>query len=477
MKTQEFDNWFTFSKEGFEILQQSRPKASVAKELVSNAFDAGANVKVSVKVVPDGVMLLVEDDGDGFSTVSHAWDVYAANYTRRGDPEVSGRFNLGEKELISLSRWAKITTVGTTVLFREDGKRVVTKNRRKRGTKVEVLMPWTREDATDVVEGLKLIIPRNGRKYRVNGELVETPTILVEWVASLRTVLQSAPNQPMRETTRKTVMEIFAPKEGESAMLCELGVPIQPIESLFSANVRQKVPLTPNRDTVRESYLKRIYTEILNATHELMPPEEFAETWVRTGIEDDRVSADAVHAVVKHRYGGADKVMFASNSRQANVDAMDEGKTLIHSRQLSAGERERLRDVGGIQSAYQVYGHPVDVTAIVPPESIPRPEEFCKWVRELAAEVGLYPTIIFINDRGARMAACCTMNSENPMLTFNIARLYQSWFTGRGSKQVKLLIHELAHAYGNGDKVHGYTWGNSCAEIGAILVEKGYKVV
>ena len=42
-------------------------------------------------------------------------------------------------------------------------------------------------------------------------------------------------------------------------------------------DVMQKVPMPPNRDTVAESYLRKIYTEVLNAMHDKMEREQFSE--------------------------------------------------------------------------------------------------------------------------------------------------------------------------------------------------------
>ena len=472
MVSKSYESWFTFSTEGFRVLQSSRPKADVAKELVSNGFDADANVVVLVRVVDDGVMMDVQDDGEGFSNVSFAWDVMAANYEKRGNPEVRGRFNLGEKEIVSLCTWAKIMTVGTTVMFQEDGTREVVENGRKSGTHVQLLLPWKKRDAAEVVDGLSGIIPPEHLSYSVNGRIIFRPKVLVGWEASLTTVLQEGPDQPLRERRRKVVMEIFQPL-GKDAFLYEMGIPIQKIECFYSVNVQQKVPMPPNRDTVRESYLKRLYTEVLNATHGIMPEEEFAETWVRTGIEDKRVKKAAVDSVIEHRYGGADKVVFASSNRDSNMQALDAGKILIQGRQLSGAERERLRDVGGIKTSHQVFGRAVDMMLTVMPESVPGNAEFSRWVGDIGRAVGLRPTVSYVSDKNARMSACCTANTEKPIVTFNVGLLGEDWFFGRGEKQLRLIIHELGHAYGNGETGHGYTWGNSCAEIGARLALSG----
>ena len=72
-----------------------------------------------------------------------------------------------------------------------------------------------------------------------------------------------------------------------------------------------------------------------------------------------------------------------------------------------------------------------------------------------------------IEDKGARHIACCTMNSLNPTMEFNTRYLNNTFFEGRGSRQLDLVIHEPGHAAANGAYEHGPTWGNSCVTVGA----------
>ena len=143
--------------------------------------------------------------------------------------------------------------------------------------------------------------------YRVNGKRVEHPAPLLAHECALNTVLQSSPGDPMRRTRRKTTMGISRPASPDGkGWLYEMGLPVQPIDAPYDVDVQQKVPLNPNRDTVGEAYLQDIYSELLNAMHELMRNEEFGETWVRTAVEDSRITEGAARSTLRKRYG--DKV-------------------------------------------------------------------------------------------------------------------------------------------------------------------------
>ena len=52
------------------------------------------------------------------------------------------------------------------------------------------------------------------------------------------------------------------------------------------------------------------------------------ETWVRTAVEDNRISEGAAHMTVKQRFG--EKTVIWSANRNANLEAIDQGFQVIH---------------------------------------------------------------------------------------------------------------------------------------------------
>ena len=444
-------------------------------ELVQNAFDEDTATVCSVSVyhyVECGVRIVVKDDGDGFANPKNAWEVNGPN-PKRGMPEKRGMFNAGSQQAISAATEAKVMTVGYTIEFPESGGRVVKRNRRKKGTEVVLVMPWSITDAEELRNKLRLVRPPSHCRYLINGKQVAHAEPLKVHETTLDTVIQEGPGEPMRRTRRKIRIEISRPVSADGkGWIFDQGMPIQQIDSCFDVNVMQKIPQNPNRDTVSESYLQDIYSELLNAMHDDMERDEFSETWVRTAVEDKRVSEDAARATVQNRLG--EKAVMWSSNRNANLEALDNGFQVIHPRTMSREEREHLHEKGGLQSASAVFGksmggdgdpHFKEVDVSGDSEK----EAFARWVVELGGYVGVGVEVKFIHNTRTFALADCSSGTTRPTMRFNLARLNDEFFTGRGQQQLWIVIHELGHALSKGVFGHGYGWGDSCAAAGAMV--------
>ena len=252
-----------------------------------------------------------------------------------------------------------------------------------------------------------------------------------------------------------------------------MGIPSQEIELPYDVDVQQKVAMPPNRDTVSEKYLQDIYAEVLNAMHELMREDDFRETWVRNAMESQRPEPEAVRDTILGRYG--EKAVTWSTYTEANMQAAEEGYQVVHPRNMSREELKTMREKGGLQSAGEVFGRPKTPEEIL--ERSPRvditgdavKEDFARWVVELGEHAGKEVKTVFIRDQRLRALATCTMNSERPEMTFNLAFLDDGFFEGRGERQLDLVIHELGHAETDGAMSHGPRWGEGCARVGAMI--------
>ena len=121
----------------------------------------------------------MSDNAQGFTDISNAYTLMA-DTPKRLDPTARGRFNLGDKEVISVSIWSKIDTVGWTVEFPAQGGRAVTPNQRKQGTTVTAMMPWTQDQAHDLAVRLSLIRPPGETRYFVNRKrIVRDPELKI----------------------------------------------------------------------------------------------------------------------------------------------------------------------------------------------------------------------------------------------------------------------------------------------------------
>ena len=353
-----------------------------------------------------------------------------------------------------------------------EGGRETKKNRRRSGTRVTALMPWGKEEAESLLERMPMIRPPEGTEYTVNRKRVERREAEAVHTAVLQSVITAAPGQPLRPTRRRTDIHIMRAREG-TGWLFEMGIPIQEIELPYDVDVQQKVAMPPNRDTVSEKYLQDIYAEVLNAMHELMREDDFRETWVRNAMESQRPEPEAVRDTILGRYG--EKAVTWSTDTEANMQAAEEGYQVIHPRNMSREELKTMREKGGLQSAGEVFGRPKTPEEIL--ERSPRvditgdavKEDFARWVVDLGEHAGKEVKTVFIRDQRLRALATCTMNSERPEMTFNLAFLDDGLFEGRDERQLDLVIHELGHAETDGAMSHGPRWGEGCARVGAMI--------
>ena len=462
---------FKISTQGFRELQEGRAPWTLVKELIQNVWDEAPEATRCDVTIADGTdhdhtLITVEDDGPGFTDPTHAYTLMAPT-PKRLDPSKRGRFNIGEKEIISMSIWAEVETKGITIRFPKKGGRTSRPNKRLKGTVVTLLMPWDREQALDL-EHMLLHFRPTDCTLNVNGKAIPPRQPLTVHSAILPSILQSAPGQPLRPTKRRTDVHILESHDPSGSWLYELGIPIQQTEIPFDVDVQQKVPMPPNRDTVGQAYLQDISAETLNAVHNIMRPESFSDTWVRTGIEDDRATPEAVITTKNNRYGV--KVAMWSSDTDANMKAAENGYQILHPRSVSPQERTKLRDVGGVQSTHALFGrdHPPEEPKL--PEGPLEP--FAAWVKRLATLVGLEATVEYYSAPGSKVLADCTSDTKTPIVRFNTAKTDLDWFTLRGPEQLGLVIHELSHAYASTPMEHGPKWGHACAEIGGIVAHE-----
>ena len=144
---------------GFAQLQEGRSKWSFVRELISNALDEKISI-CTVDVQKEGrnpAVIKVEDNGGGFRDLRDAYTLFAPT-PKRSDPNVRGRFNLGEKELASIAKEMIIESTKGGVKFK-DGKRTRINKKREVGTLVTVVVNWSFSDLSEIDEMIRLVIP------------------------------------------------------------------------------------------------------------------------------------------------------------------------------------------------------------------------------------------------------------------------------------------------------------------------------
>ena len=466
-------NRFEVSTEGMRDLHAGRPLWSLAKELVANSWDEDVTlctVTLRKTRTPDHdevVELMVEDDGAGFRDIDDAFTIMAPTI-KRLNAVVRGRFNVGEKEILSVAEEGTVETVGTTIHFPKEGGREITPNNRTKGTIVSVTIerPWSEYDET--IEALRAFLPPSNITYTVNGVEAESRVSIGTTTGALQTVLASGMGQPIRYTIRKTPIDIYEPLNG-TGHIYEMGITIQPIDMPYDVDIQQKVPMPPNRDTVTNAYLQDVYAEVLTVVAKDLEKSEASEAWVQMGVEDQRTPDDTVELVMKAKIGP--NAVLHSTDTFANENAHDAGKDIIHPRTLSKKERQRFQDVG-LVSSKENYGLKEKGAGleVVPEPKITRDMELVAQYAEWLAKklLGFDIVVRFIRMKATADNRIAQYGGKQ--LDFVSDRLGHKWFgmiDGTPTQaQTSLILHELAHE-GFSKTPHTGEYVHRIAELGA----------
>lgn len=473
--------WFEVDRKGLAKLLEKRGKSLVVIELLQNAWDSNATeVTVELKPIegkPRVYIKVVDDDPDGFKDLGHAFTLFAES-EKKDDPTKRGRFNLGEKLVLSLCHWAKIVSTTGSYMFNErDGHdmRVASKVKTAKGSYFEGEIRMNRKEYDEVLDKIDSLIPPSNIKTTINGDELETRECISSFKDRLPTEVADEEGN-LKKTVRKTTISIYDTRNGEKACIYEMGIPVVETGDKFHIDVGQKVPLNFNRDNVTPAYLRTLRTMVFNQTHTLIDKEEANDSWVREATSDERCSTEAIETAVKHRFGEK-SVAFDPGDPEANKRAMAEGFTVIPGRSMNKGEWDNIRkaQTSGIRLALpsgQVTPSPTPFSADGEPlktlseekytEGIKKFIRYAKWLAKKLIETDIF--VVIANDRGWGFTAAY----GDERLTINVPRVGYSWFDNISSLQMNaLLIHEFAHKY-SGDHLSS-DYHEALCDLGAKL--------
>lgn len=367
---------------------------------------------------------------------------------------------LGEKQAIAQASFARIETTKGSILFDKDGARRRSPTKRLAGSRIVLGFRSNQAERDEMIEKLKAFIAPDGVDYIVNGEPVQRPTEHKRFEAhTLQTV--DLIDGVLKERYRNTEVRLYHPN-GDGAWLFELGIPVLRIDCKYSADVQQKIPLAMDRESVRDSYLRDLFCQILNCTIDELRSEEASEAWVRLGAQDFQIDADTTKKLLTKRYG--DKVaVFTPGDPRANDEAIANGYKVVTGSELSAEEWDRVRDAGAMPTTTALFGlNPGNATQVKP---TPEMQRVATLARRIAKKVHDYDlTVQFIdlpNSAGAAWYGGGT-------LKFVVNILGTNWFRDPTAKHViDLIIHELGHYHGTHTE---RAYLDSLTDIGARLV-------
>ena len=501
--------FFEVCVKGFRSLMVAKPKWHFVRELISNSLD-----ELSVKVIrltlrkePRFITIICEDDGKGFERISDAFTLFA-HTKKRSDVSVRGRFNMGEKELASISKYMSIETTTGKVVFK-DGKRYASPRKKlERGTIVTAKIGCSNKEFDEIVEMVATFIIPSDKKLVVdfhggannldNGYISKGSDYKPDFTANeiLETILFDSESGGMRPTKRKTEIQIYSSHSKkylnkEVSYLFELGIPVQEIECSYNVNVNQKIPMNANRDSVKDSYLRDIYAIVLNHTHDQLDESNVSDSWVRLASEDERVTDDAFKSVKNARYG--DKAVLWSSDLNANEDARDQGYEIIHGKSLSPVERDRMKGVGMVSASQEFKRIGVAPKLIKKDDWTKSMFDLKDIVKKIANYLTIsMPTIQYVYNPSSTTVADYSSGgifgipnlSQSGNIRFNLG--HSHWGTTKKQrlnfdpsdvKNIDVIMHELAHRNGADNYTHDRVFYNTLSRDSAILVKKLIKEV
>jgi len=432
--------WFEVSKEGLRQLWAGKPKDFIIRELVQNAWDENISKCSFTSEWQNGIAYLVmEDDSpEGFKDITHAFTLFAPTY-KRLVPEKRGRFNVGEKQVLAMCKEAVVSTTKGTIAFSPQG-RIHKRLKREKGSIISLTLRMKMNDYEEMLKSVDLYLPPKGIDFRVNDNpvLYKEPYKVVE--VSLPTEVRK--EDGMAKTYRKTKVSIHS-AAGSEAYLYEMGLPVCKIDCLYHVDVQQKIPMSIDRDKVTQSYLRKIFTLVLNETYKLVPEINISDSWIREAMSNKDISDEAVKAVVKSRYG--DKVVVANPTDRGSIDeALSHGYKVVYGNELSRPEWKNIRKVGAIRSSSTLFptGFADDCEEVEKDENMIKVEELTKKIAKRCLGIGV--NVRFFKWTGA--------NAQYGLrsLTFNVKGLGKRFFDPPiNNRVIDLILHELAHEKGH----------------------------
>ncbi len=451
--------WFEVDKEGLAKLLERKGKEFVLYELIQNSWDTAAK-SVEVTLKPNGgeyrgqairgyaELVVVDDHPDGWKDLAHAWTLFAES-NKKGDAEKRGRFNLGEKLVLSLCRTARIETVTGGVAFDATGRHTF-RSKRTSGSSFTALVRMNQDELAAMTAAVFKLIPPPGVSTCFNGTNLPARTPLRRIEATLPTEIADA-DGILRRTARKTVVEVYAPNEGETPSIYEMGIPVVETGDKWHYNIFQKVPLNADRDNVTPAYLREVRTLVLNEMYREVTKEDATESWVRDASEDEDVSPAAIEHVVTQRFGEK-RVIFDPSDPEGTKLAVARGYTVIAPGSLSHDEWANVKRHEAALPAGQVTPSPKPF----PPDGKP-----LKIVPFEKYSDGMKCVSDYAEELLEKLLGCpveVTIASEvtwpysavygSGHLTFNLGRLGREWFDDGPCETVdRLLLHEGAHSY------------------------------
>jgi hypothetical protein len=424
-----------------------RSKAFLVFELLQNAWDEDITfVDVTMEMLPGrpACRIVVADDcPEGFVDLASVYTMFRDS-KKAGDPTKRGRFELGEKLVLALALEAKITSTKGTIIIEDDARRA-TREKTEKGTIFSGVFRMSREEYDVVCRQIRQVIPPPGIVTTFNGAALEARPALHTFDTTLQTIRIDAEGN-LSPTQRKTPVEVFEVREGATAHIYEMGLPVVD-------NVAQRVPVNWERNNVPPSYMKTLRVEVLNAMHDKLTKDDASAAWVSDAAEDPRAATPAVEDVVTKRFGEK-SVIYDPSDPEGSKLAVSKGYTVIPGGALSQGFWQNIRRDNVRLPAGQVTPSPKTYDPNGRPENV-LPESawsddmraMARFAAQLFGKLTGEPpcSVYIVHEPGVWWRA----NFGTETLCLNYAKLGKAWFAAphRDERVLSLLVHEFGHHY------------------------------
>jgi hypothetical protein len=446
--------WFEVDREGLaEIVKRRGGLAWLIQELISNGWDEPGVMKVDVQIEPVDnspmVELTVTDDApNGFQDLSHAWTLFAKS-AKRGNAELRGRFNLGEKLVLAFCREASITTTTGTVMFDQRGRTNI-RDKRTSGSQFFGIVRMTRAELDQALKDLKRLIPPEHIATTINGEQLENRTPFATWREHLWTELPDEETGALCRRLRYCDVKAYKLKDGETPTLYELGIPVVALDGdPLHVSVGQKTPLNLERDNVTPSYLRELRASVLNNTHELLEAEDLQGTWATDAMAHYSTTKAALDTTLTARFG-RDRASADPSDREAENKLKGQGTTIVHGGSLPKEVWDRVRETELIKPAGQLAPTPQPFNDDAPPYKRIEFEALSPVCKEGVLRTRAVCRVLLGREVDLRLAdepqwhVAAVWGRGRNRLTLNVGQLGEAHFSD-DAKVYALALHELAH--------------------------------
>lgn len=362
------NKWFDIDKDGFGQLMADRPKVAILYDLIQNILDEDATVATLTLEPIRGrrgrALLTVTDDvPNGFADLRDAYTLYRAS-RKKNDPTKRGRFNEGEKFVLSQCDEAEIVTTTGGVRFNKDGTRTSLRRTTDRGSTLTAVIRLTHDEVATMCTQVQAMIVPEGVSVLVNGTPLKGRNAIRTVEATLPTIVTDEDGNLTR-TRRATTVHIDVLAEGETPYLYEMGIPIVEIDTPWHVDVQQKVPLNRDRDNVTPAYRRDLLAIVLDETVDLLTEDTAAESWVKDALP--AAEADTVEKATTKMFGKG-WVIGTPADREADKNAIAHGVTVVGGGALGKDAWEAVRASQSAKPSADKYslGHRTDPRGFKP---------------------------------------------------------------------------------------------------------------